>query len=733
MNDAQKTSCRPYNAKQQKEDPLAGIPFDEDPLAGVPFDTIKTSPAQPQTTQQVPEKSFMDISFPELFKEPGKFVKALGKGASEVPRTAYDVGKTTLHAAAAVPLALGQRYIVDARTSANPKTFGRTYQEIFESKDPVFDIIADPLQYLPVSGALSYGSKMLKSLTPSRIARGIEGAAVSAKDLSTVSAKNARQAEREARLGGEGFTGNMTTADVTADQLASWKAKEAGVRDVLKSMPRGQRMLAEVLAKSPDIARWSKTIMGSDLGKAGVASAAGAAQGVGLDVLSRYLNRQEQGDAGDIALAAGLGGGLSGAGSLLQEKGLRAFPGMSNQALKLDEPALAHIKKNLPDIIDAGILPKSGPGYAKMAQSRMAELSPKYEAATEAVSKNIAGDLEDFLKANPSNEFAEVLGKERPLDVIATDAFGIVNSKLMQRPFRNKLGDASLEVPFLPQERLEARKALRNFFDTKLEGYEQKEKLYEAANKALTDAEAPGDFMGMLENFRPLAERPAYPINISRIEARLRAGLEKELKSPHQPVALEMSRRGELELPSVMDKAIIDKMAAMRSKSSAARGGKDWREVEDVSPLEASRLRTALTDPKAYQDNKDLPLLAKQKLVNRAYHDAVNEQLMGIDKYKKALGAETPERYALWRQLETLAEHPGRTGLQSRLPVFNTSVDPFRYPSLTYKSGKGLERAGRAAPIIMSQDRDERTSEHWIREWAKSVKKPKQDTTKTKK
>ena len=36
-------------------------------------------------------------------------------------------------------------------------------------------------------------------------------------------------------------------------------------------------MLAEVLAKSPDIARWSKTIMGSDLGKAGVASTAGAA------------------------------------------------------------------------------------------------------------------------------------------------------------------------------------------------------------------------------------------------------------------------------------------------------------------------------------------------------------------------------------------------------------------------------------------------------------------------
>lgn len=695
---------------------------------------------QPTKQPQVEKpKSFMDYTFKDVAQQPIQFGKDVASGFAQVPRAAYDVSRDLIAAGIALPGA-GLR-VATRPSDYNQPTFAEEYEASRTSKDPAMQLLSDPLLYAGgkvIKGA-GLGAKLLgraaskvapkltaqttKAVSP--VMNLLEGMftkqpAQTARDVEALTDPALRLADANKKLRGamhapisddvmvEGVSGTHTLPE----QLAQWTGRQQSATKAIAELPREQRALAEALAKSPMLARWAKTVMGSDAGKAGVAAAHGAAQGIGFDYLSRYLNRQDMPDATSLALSGGIGGAAGGLGSLLQESGLREFPGMRNPAYKIDEQAKEHIRANLPRIISEGFIPKSGKGYQIMAENKLAGLAPNYQKATESVSGNVLGSLEDYLKASKS-ELLDFGSEWRPVDALATKIGSAIDSKLPPKVTRKAGGFEEVEdVVMNNPQRMQARKAVKDAIDELLPNYAHKERLTAAINKSVNDAETSSDILSLMADknspFVKLLSAPEYSVSISGLESKIRSGLSKKLKDPDESISLVAGRSGGLELHGLMESGLSEKLTAMRAKSQAHRQGIPIKDVDELSPFELAKMRTSLTDPRVYEDPTVRTNLQMNKLMNREFRDAITDELMGIDKYRQTLGPKTAQEYALWEQLGTLAEHPGRTGLAERLHLkfLNPSVDPFRYPSASFKAGNLLQFIGEKSPIARAAWRD---------------------------
>lgn len=127
---------------------------------------------------------------------------------------------------------------------------------------------------------------------------------------------------------------------------------------------------------------------------------------------------------------------------------------------------------------------------------------------------------------------------------------------------------------------------------------------------------------------------------------------------------------------------------------------------EDV--LTASQLgahRSMLVNPKTYT-NPQTAAPIMQKNVGEAFHSGITDALMSAPNYAATLGAKTPKEYALWKSVEQLINHPGNVGLAHRLPILNTAVSHWYWPSSIYKAGQATGKASRFAPYLIPQGPD---------------------------
>ena len=710
----------------------------------------KYTPRAGRAAERAANKAFTDYSWGDIAESPIQFGADVARGMLvESPKILYGVGRDLLKVPAS---AAGAGIKMMTRpTDVNNPSFMQEAEKIQKSDSDLLNFVTDPLMLAsgPIVKGLSYGPRLVAKAGSSMlgkipkagpaVAKSIEAATKPLDWIESVMLKQPAQTARdvealvdparklsEVRRSEAAATKyakdhpyapipdplveGLPHSTILPEQLEQWLGKTASAQRAIDKMSPLQRRLVEALGKPNIVTDATRRVLTSNPGKAGVAGAHGAAQGVGYDYLSRYLNDQEAPDAESLAWSAGLGGVLGGLGSFAQERGIENFPGMYTQALKIDDAARENIKENLPRIISEGFIPKSSVEYQKMVEEKLAELAPRYQQATAAVSRNFAGSLDEYLVKNPSR-----FGSGQPaVDNLTARILGEIDDRLKLPTRRIDANHVQIgEVEMHPNKKLQARKAAKDVIAGELPNYEQADRIRNAVNKAVNEAEMSGDIAGLLtDKSGPLVrllDAPEHPISISRMEQRMRSMLDRNLRDSRESLRYDVDDEGVVKLMQPMEADIAGKIKAMKTKSQAHNNrGVPYEEVDELSPFEVAELRTSLTDPKVYEDPNNRALFAQAKMTNRAFRDAITDELMGIDKYRQALGPKTAQEYALWRQLGTLAEHPGRTRLASRfsLPLYQPSVDVFRMPSAQFKAGNLLQFVGEKSPIARAAWRD---------------------------
>lgn len=129
--------------------------------------------------------------------------------------------------------------------------------------------------------------------------------------------------------------------------------------------------------------------------RAGLATTIGAGEGAGMAYADAAANPQNGIDPVTAAkLGLLTGGGLTGLGAALGNYGVSQFP--MRASAKVPQETIDMVRQNLPEILSAGVGPKTRQGFADLAENMRMKASQRYQAAEAAVPPDWAASVNDL-------------------------------------------------------------------------------------------------------------------------------------------------------------------------------------------------------------------------------------------------------------------------------------------------------------------------------------------------
>lgn len=687
-----------------------------------------------------------------------------GEAVRDLPKKAYDAARTGIAVPVSAAAATGKQ-LARAVSGALPyqsilglpiaeegdKTWAQDWRESMANRDKgAMGLATDPLMYVPmgrlatpaaklaskvpgvgglaakVLGGIGEGTRVVTA-SPAEIGEGVAAALKGARraSMAKLEAQAAKaEAERALSTPAVMWEARMLDPMHTTAQLD----KQLQALDAIDKMSTLPRAVAKGVTKAADkapLGDWiaQRYITPNTIGAArNIATGASAgAQGAVIGSLERGLNADEQKlsnykpTLGDFAIGALLGG----SGGDLQRRGMENYPSMhstmTNRAL--DPEARKLLRGELRDILDRGVLPKGKHGLSELAEHEMEKLgSGAYNKATEAVSGTNAA----FMPGGPGRVPLKQAENEAAFDVLENTGldFGSMIADNRASAERTRLGMGQ-ERPWSSMERAMTIRDVKNaMIKTGLDKHKNAKDLEDILLQGLKESKNPREFQenvigGIGAGVAPGSSaiekwlnQPHHSVSSSELRKDVEARVRKQLLDPKSDIRMVAGPggAGDAVIPSQVQSELDDKFAALLSAAKAA--GQD---PERMSAEFASQNRTSLTNPKVYANTTANAAEYKARLAtNEALHDAINDALERLPGYKDVLG-DAPYNYKKWRTLLTLAEHPGNTGLASRLPWGEAVRDPFLGPALQYKTGRALERSIPVLEITKSKAKSDTT------------------------
>lgn len=672
-------------------------------------------------------KEYAPGTWAKIFHDPKGSLKDLGSAVAAAPKVGYDIARDIISTTAVAPVAATAKQALrgignvtslarvpaiegkDTKHDAAGKDI-TTWREDYETsragrKEGLAGVASDPLMYVPVgklAQGLGAGGKLLARVASAVTTKPTAVGEDVVRGLKTASkAKQTEQAAQQAimetgRLSREpGTFWEATTLDpyLSTQQLN----RQLAAADKITKLPPVARAVAKAAEKVP-LAPWVLPKLTGpralQTARAVGAGATGAAEAATIGALERGLNAEEgNADYTPSLLDAVLGGVLGAGGSALQHWGLENYPSMhpsvTNRALDPEKREM--LRKELPEILNRGFLPKGKRSLSDMAEHEMQKLGASaYEPAIEAVSSTNAANLPVMYRGKGTSTTDAV-------DNFAVD-IGSIPEASRAATAREKIG-IGMERPYSKIERLQTEVDIRRALDqTGLAEHKNGQQLIDMIHNGLAEAKSPADFrrfMGEIPGESSIEKAwlnaPYHGTSVDDIRGDAMARVQKTLLDPNSDIRMVAGTNGP-EMPPQVIKEIENKLAALTSAAPAV-----GLSAKTMSPKYLSDNRTSLTSPRNYKHTTESVETTKaQILANEAIHDALNAALEKIPGYAAKLG-DAPGQYAKWRTLMTLAEHPGNLGLATR--VFGQVVPPFVGQHAAYKLGRGVENA---IPLGMS-------------------------------
>jgi hypothetical protein len=426
---------------------------------------------------------------------------------------------------------------------------------------------------------------------------------------------------------------------------------------------------------------------------------AGGLEGLVLGNTYSMLNDKEQSPIAD-ALTGGTAGLV---GSVLERRALDNFPGLGIARNRNISPSTkALVRRNLEDILDAGVLPKGKRGYETYTKDLQSQLGKKYDAAA----RTQEGSKASVIDPQQAKEDAALIGgllagkikqTKNPQELVDLAGRYMTNVENALVPAVRKLPQATA---LSGAHKAAFRKSANAGIDALgIKDPALVDELKGIVNDHLTNSRTRSELETSL--YRALQDYGAEPYRSTGLP-QLRADADALLlRSAPTAITAEAGATRESMRPEYADRMqrIEDDIRGnvLRSKEGEAA----------ISHDVLSRMRNHITNPFTYGDPLGTAgVLSKE--TSRAWHDAINDVFSQNPEYVAALGKETPRKFALARSLEDVLAHPGNLGLQDRmmfgLPhvpfVLNDAVDHWVRPSLYYKAGKAIQRT---APVLQQK------------------------------
>ena len=156
--------------------------------------------------------------------------------------------------------------------------------------------------------------------------------------------------------------------------------------------------------------------------RAGLATAIGAGEGGGMAYADAVANPQNGIDPVTAAkLGLVTGGGLTGLGAALGNYGVSQFPMRANA--KVPQETIDMVRQNLPDILSAGVGPKTRQGFADLAEKMRMATSKRYQAAEAAVPESWAASVGDLNKSAEEALLDRLASRNRMAAVYNPDTY----------------------------------------------------------------------------------------------------------------------------------------------------------------------------------------------------------------------------------------------------------------------------------------------------------------------
>lgn len=444
--------------------------------------------------------------------------------------------------------------------------------------------------------------------------------------------------------------------------------------------------------------------------KHGSAPLHGAVEGVGYGVASDFLSTDND-DYTKSALIGGIGGGLLGTlGHALRTKGVELNPALdpSVSNRNITDASREAIRRSIHDVYDEGFFPWSKSSLGRKAESELAKLSSgPYAAAASSISGTNAGTLR------------KLMGESAPEMLPSSLADDLKSSMAQYRgQTGRKLKPGNIHNAMTRGERTHAEHVMDTWIDRNLKDHPGAEKLKADLRAKLDDATGLDDMTtgDMEAAIAGWLEKPSYMISIPEVkkvigdrltESGLRTGGDYDTRMGAAVGDFELppSMTGHLdrkfgELTAKQTKLDMDKLiddvlrtpGMAESPSDAVDFARRYMAIPtEADPRLFMDFKNSAVSRLPYRDNASAKVQAEKAAVESAIRDVGNEYLERFEPFAKALGPKTRSDFAKWKAWATLAPHPGSTGLADR--IAGLAVGPLFKSAATYKLGNLAERA----------------------------------------